>query len=305
MEMHNRTPRVSIGLPVFNGDQLLRQAVDSLLAQTYPDFELVISDNGSTDGTEAICRAYAASDPRVRYYRSERNRGAVWNWNRVFELAGAEYFKWAAHDDLCTPNFLERCVEILDRDPSVVLAYSETVLIDEHGRHLGPYRDRCNNIGSSRPHERFQDLIENLGLSNPMFGLMRAKTLRMTPVISNYIASDMVLLAELALLGKFHRIPEYLFFRRDHPQKSDRANRTLQELAVWYRPENKGQSKALVQLRNSRLFLEYLASIWRTQTGISEKALSYMHMAKWLRWELKEISAECTSAFKQILSRSA
>src|SRR2546426_6424374 len=127
--MHNRTLRVSIGLPVFNCDPLLRQAVDSLLTQTYSDFELVISDNASTDGTEAICREYAAKDHRVRYYRGERNRGAVWNWNRVFELSGGEYFKWAAHDDLCAPDYVERCVEVLDRDPSVVLCYAETVLI--------------------------------------------------------------------------------------------------------------------------------------------------------------------------------
>jgi len=274
--------------------------MDSLLAQTYSDFELVISDNASTDGTEAIYRAYAAADDRVRYYRNDRNRGAVWNWDRVFELSGAEYFKWAAHDDLCAPDYIERCVEILDRDPSVVLCYSETVIIDEHGKRVRPYIDRCNNIGSPTPHERFQDLIQNLGLSNPMFGLVRAKALRMTPVVSNYIGSDMVLLAELALLGKFHRIPEYLFFRRDHPEKSDRANPTLEELAVWYRPENKGS----VQLRNLRLFLEYLASIRRARIGSCQKALSYMHMAKWLRWELKEISAECASALKQILSRS-
>ena|SRR2546425_4629026 len=300
--MGNGTPRVSIGLPVFNGEHLLRHAVESLLAQTYTDFELIISDNGSTDGTEAICRAYAAQDHRVRYHRSEQNRGAVWNFNQVFELSRAEYFKWAAHDDVCASNYVELCVEVLDRDPSVVLCYAETILIDEHGKQLGPYVDRCNNSNSPVPHERFRDLIQNLGLSNPMFGLVRASALRMTPVIANYIGSDMVLLAELALLGRFHRLPGYLFFRRDHPQKSDRANPTLEKLAVWYRPENKG---GWTQLRNSRLFLEYLASINRVRVGAGQKALSYLHMGTWLRWELKEISTECLSAFTQILRRSA
>jgi len=301
-DMGNRAPQVSIGLPVFNGEQLLRDAVDSLLGQTYSDFELIISDNGSTDGTEAICRSYAAKDRRIRYYRNEQNRGAVWNYNRVFELSRAEYFKWAAHDDICGSNYIDLCVEVLDRDPSVVLCYAETMLIDGHGQVMRPYIDRCNSSHSPVPHERFRDLIQNLGLSNPMYGVLRARTLRMTPVIGNYIGSDMVLLAELALLGRFHRIPEYLFFRRDHPQKSDRANPSLEQLALWYTPENRGN---FAQLRNSRLFFEYLASITRARVGVSQKALSYMHMAAWLRWELKEISTECLLTLSQIVSRAS
>src|SRR5579871_3942080 len=114
--------RVSIGLPVHNGERYLREAIDSLLAQTYRDFELIISDNGSTDGTEAICRAYAAADPRIRYYREEQNRGCAWNWNRVFALARGEIFKWAAHDDVCAPRLVERCLEALDRCPEAVLS---------------------------------------------------------------------------------------------------------------------------------------------------------------------------------------
>jgi len=297
--MHNRIPPVSIGLPVFNGEQFLRYAVDSLLAQTYSDFELVISDNGSTDGTEEICRAYAAGDRRVRYYRDDRNRGAVWNFNRAFELSRAEYFKWAACDDVCAPEHLAECGAVLDADPSVVLCYTDTILIDGQGKQLGRYVDRCRSSDSPVTHARFRDLIQNLGLSNPMFGLVRAKALRMTPVIENYIGSDMVMLAELALLGRFYRIPKHLFFRRDHPQKSDRANRTLKDLAVWYRPENKG---SIHQLRNSRLFFEYLACLGRHPLGFRQKARCYIHMAKWLRWELKEISSECASAFTQILS---
>src|SRR6185295_20414870 len=104
--MQNRPPRVSIGLPVFNGEQLLRQAVDSLLAQTFSDFELVISDNGSTDGTEAICREYAARDSRIRYLREPENRGGSWNFSRLPPLARGEYFRWSCHDDICEPTHL-------------------------------------------------------------------------------------------------------------------------------------------------------------------------------------------------------
>jgi glycosyltransferase involved in cell wall biosynthesis len=129
-------PRVTIGVPVFNGESFLAETLDSLLNQTFSDFEVVISDNASTDRTEEICRAYTARDPRVRYCREVVNRGAAWNHNRVFELARGEYFKWNSADDLCAPEFLARCVAALDRDSAAVTAVSETVEIDERGKRL-------------------------------------------------------------------------------------------------------------------------------------------------------------------------
>src|SRR5512139_3267591 len=124
--MNPDKPRVSIGVPVYNGENFLKDALDSLLAQTFKDFEIVIADNVSTDQTEEICRSYAAKDARIRYYRNETNIGAGPNHNRVFELSRGEYFKWVCHDDMCAPEFLERCIEVLDRDPSVVLCHAET-----------------------------------------------------------------------------------------------------------------------------------------------------------------------------------
>src|SRR5436190_12174806 len=96
-----RDPIVSIGLPVFNGERYLRQALDSLLGQDFQDFELIISDNASTDRTAEICRAYVAKDRRIRYYRNESNIGSAPNYRRVFELARGEFFKWCSHDDVC------------------------------------------------------------------------------------------------------------------------------------------------------------------------------------------------------------
>jgi len=117
----NHKPRVSIGLPVYNGENYLEEAIDSILAQTYKDFELIISDNASTDRTPDICQAYANKDPRIRYYRNEKNIGAAVNFNRVFELSSSEYFKWAAHDDIIAPDYISECIEILDNDDSIVL----------------------------------------------------------------------------------------------------------------------------------------------------------------------------------------
>ena len=126
-------PRVSVGLPVCNGENYLDAAVRSILSQDYEDFELVISDNASTDRTQEICLDFARQDPRVKYSRLAANCGAVSNFQRVFRLSTGDYFKWAAHDDVCTPDFLERCVAVLERDPAVVLCCGQTQLINDDG----------------------------------------------------------------------------------------------------------------------------------------------------------------------------
>jgi glycosyltransferase involved in cell wall biosynthesis len=293
------SPRISVGLPVYNGERYLETALDSLLRQTCTDFELIISDNASSDGTEAICRRYAHRDRRVLYTRSERNRGAAWNHNRVVELARAPYFKWAAHDDICAPQFLERCANVLDRQPAVVLCYPQTVLIDETGRQLGACADRCAPA-SPDPFQRFRDLMGTLALSNPMYGVIRTSVLRRTPLIGSYPASDLVLLGELALRGAFHLVPEALFFRRDHPQKSSRSNPADAALASWYDPSNQGK----IVLRNWRLLVGYLVSITRTPMGLAARARCYVYMLRWLRWNLRELRQELHIASVTLVRRA-
>ena len=127
-------PKLSIGIPVFNGQEFLPELLDSLLGQTFKDFEILICDNTSSDRTPQICREYERHDSRIHYIRNARNLGAIANFNRVFELSTAPLFKWAAHDDLCAATFLARCVDALDADPSAALAYSRVAVIDENGR---------------------------------------------------------------------------------------------------------------------------------------------------------------------------
>src|ERR1043165_2318071 len=120
------TPRVSVGMPVYNGERFLRQAVESILGQTFRDFELIISDNGSTDATQQLCEEFAAADSRVRYIRHDKNRGAIFNWAHVVDAARAPYFKWASANDISAPRLLELCVQCLDTQPAVVVAYGPT-----------------------------------------------------------------------------------------------------------------------------------------------------------------------------------
>jgi glycosyltransferase involved in cell wall biosynthesis len=273
--MKKGKPRVSIGMPVFNGENYLAEALDSILAQTCSDFELIISDNASTDRTEGICSAYAAKDGRIRYFRNAANLGAAENFNRAFELSSGEYFKWAAHDDLCAPEFIERCVEVLDQDASVVLCHPRTRIIDEHGKPLYDYIVKLNT-DSTKPHERFRDMISVEHWCFQVFGLIRAQALRQTPVIANYTGSDRSLLAELSLIGRVYEIPEYLFFRREHPKTSTSLFPDNRGRMAWFDPKNVGR----VQIPSWLKLRGYFASVTRVPMSRHERALCYMQLGR-------------------------
>lgn len=228
------TPTVTIGLPVFNGEQYLTQTLDSLLGQDLTDFELVISDNASTDATEEMCRAAAADDPRIRYLRHDRNRGAAWNYNHLVPLARGRYFKWAGHDDLCEPTYLTRCVAALDHaGPAAALAYPRTVLIDGDGEPMRSYDDGLD-LRQATPHERLAGLLRELGLANAVFGVIRTEVLAATRLIGPYNLSDLVLLAELAIRGRFLEVADELFLRRIHKGSSHEANPSLGSVREWF-----------------------------------------------------------------------
>ena len=219
-------PRVSIGMPVYNGERYVAEALESLITQTFSDFELVIADNASTDRTEAICRSYARRDDRVRYVRNRANYGAIYNFNNVFRLTTGEYFKWAAYDDVCDATFLSRCVEVLDQDPGVVLACPRVVGIDEeghptdivtrpgHGRDLvtGVRLDIDPAVSPSDPDpvQRWRFMMRYLWWTPHLYGLIRADVMSKTDLHPFHFNGDHILLAELALLGRFHEIPDEL-----------------------------------------------------------------------------------------------
>ncbi|HMN27055.1 MAG TPA: glycosyltransferase family 2 protein [Caldilineaceae bacterium] len=272
-------PRVSIGMPVYNGEEYLEPTLDALLAQTYTDFELVISDNGSTDRTEAICRAYAGRDARIRYYRAEKNQGAAWNYNRVFALAQGEYFKWAAHDDLCAPEFVARCVEVLDQHPEVILCYSRTRAINEQNEVLRDYPAKPA-ANAPQPSRRFYEFICVPHPCVAVFGLIRRECLARTPLIGNYSASDRPLLGELSLMGQFYEIPEYLFFYRNHPKQSWQAYpiwRARQD--TWFDPAKRGR----LTFPHWRLLREHWKAVNKTRLGLYERAKCYACLVWWVR----------------------
>lgn len=263
---------VSIGLPVYNGDRYLEQAIDSALAQTYEDFDLVISDNASTDHTREICEAFAKRDSRIRYYRNAENMGPIWNFNRVAELRSGRYFKWLNHDDAWAPTLLEHTVAVLDEAPStVVLCYPKTVFIDEHGATIEFYDDRLD-LRASSAHERLGGLVRNLRRCNALFGLMRSDALGRTRPMGAFVSSDKVLLAELSLLGQFWEVDELLFLRRLHPAGSTFANKNFLERARWCGPAN---HDLRVVYPRWRLLAEHLWAIQHVCGPSSERRRCY------------------------------
>lgn len=210
----SRPPRLTIGLPVYNGEAYLEQALDCILGQTYRDFVLILSDNASTDRTRAICEAAQARDSRVRYVRQERNLGASANFNFVFRASETELFKWAAHDDLMHPDFLRRVVELLDASPRAAVANSWCDRIDGASRVIGNF-DNQRTLLDPRPSRRLAAMFR-LGYPSAIWGVMRRADLLRTRLFESHLGSDWNLLAELLLMGELALVPEYLMSVRDH-----------------------------------------------------------------------------------------
>ena len=230
-------PRVTIGMPVFNGERYVEASVRSVLDQTFADLELIISDNASTDRTVEIIEKVVDGDPRVSLLRNDVNRGAAWNYNRVFEQSTGEYFRWHAHDDLLEPELIGRLVVALDSDPGAVLAHSWTRFIDDDGATTRCFVDDLD-VTSDRPAHRLASAVRRVGYCNAVFGLVRRNVLARTALIGSFPGSDVPLLYELAVLGRFAVVPEYLFVRR--PGNSVKGNRSKRSVAQWFGPSGRG-----------------------------------------------------------------
>ena len=274
--MQNHKTRVSIGLPVYNAEKYLREAMASILAQTFTDFELVISDNASTDATAPICQEFAKSDPRIRYFRNDRNLGAAPNFNRVFELSAGRYFKWAACDDVLAPEFLSRCVEVLDQNPDVVLCYPRVKIIDEKGMYEVDHNPGPDT-GSCRPSERFRNLILHPEYALQQMGLMRSDVLRKTVLHGSYPCSDEVLLAELALRGTFYEFPERLFYWRRYPEQVSQNSDQRSRVSFF----NSSMRDKIV-LPKWLYFFGCIKVIQRVPLNLYDRLSCYLTMGTWM-----------------------
>ena len=277
-----RPTTLSVALPVYNGERFLARSLDSLLRQTFADFDLLILDNASTDGTAAIAREYAARDARIRYVRNDENIGAARNFNRAFELTSGQYFKWAADDDLMHPTFLEHCVAALEEDPSAVLACAKARIIDEEGRPLVDY-DPGLATDSPRAAIRYAAMLEEHKCFQ-VFGVIRRSALEQTDLIGLYAHGDGILLARLALLGRFVEIPEFLFLPRRHAGHSSQMIGDYWSYAAWFNPAY-GRKRIFP---HCRMFGEYFRQTVTAPVPASDRAAALAQLGRVFRqrWRL-------------------
>jgi glycosyltransferase involved in cell wall biosynthesis len=262
-------PRLTLGLPVYNGERYLRDSVDALLAQTFTDFELIISDNASTDRTGAIAQAYVSADPRVRYVRHPRNMGSAFNHNFVVAQARGEFFKWVSDDDTYAPDLLYRCIEALDRWPHVVLAHAWTTFMDDAGEvtHRVDYPLRTDVADASG---RFRSLLYMQG-GDDIYGVVRTSVMRSVAPHGSYHLADRTMVAELALNGPFYNVPEFLYFRRDHPNRAERVASGLRRRSAHLDPRRANRWRHPVVRLVGEYLLAYVTAIWRAPIGVADR----------------------------------
>lgn len=286
----SRQDGVSIGMPVYNAEQFLAGALRALLEQTYRDLEIIICDNASIDSTQAICESFAARDARIRYVRNPVNVGAPANFNRAFSLSSRRFFKWAAHDDLVAPEFVERCLAALEEAPDAVLAFTRIAAIDDNGRRTELLPPILPALADHRPHRRLEQIATVRHGGFHLWGLMRADQLAGSGLHGPYPGGDKVLLAEMALRGRFVVVDEPLFLLRQHGGRSVKAMPSVYQRAAWHDPSR----SARFMFPHWRVFAGYARAVSSTPLSKTDRYRSARVVAAWpfANWNWARLAAD-------------
>jgi glycosyltransferase involved in cell wall biosynthesis len=275
----NAVPRLSIGLPVYNGERYVAESIKALLGQSYEEFELIISDNASTDSTGDICREYVQQDSRIRYIRQPRNIGAAPNHNVVVGEARGELFKWAASDDLYDQDLLRRCIAALDERPDLVLAHSWTAVIGPSSQ-VTRLIEYPLDTASDRAPDRFRSLLLQDG-GDDDGGVIRASVLRRVAPLGSFRHSDRTIMAELALYGPFYMVPDWLYFRREHPGRAKRANPTARSWCATMDPRRSSRLRHPLARLYGEYIWAYLSGIQRAPLTMAERRECWRYLMEW------------------------
>jgi glycosyltransferase involved in cell wall biosynthesis len=271
-------PRLTIGLPVYNGEKYVGESLEALLGQSFTDFELIISDNASTDSTGDICRLYEKQDCRVRYFRQPRNIGLAPNVNFIIGQARGELYKEASHDDLYARELLESCIEALDEYPQVVLAHSWTAKVDGSGNVTEAYEYPLTTATPRAP-ERFRSMLFDSG-GDDDYGVMRMDVRRRIALMGSHHHSDRTITAEIGLYGPFYQVPDWLYFRREHPGQNGLAPLRRRCANMDPRRANRWRHPTV------RLYAEYVwayvSAIRRAPLSLADRRECYRYLAQWL-----------------------
>jgi glycosyltransferase involved in cell wall biosynthesis len=283
--MNSVPPRLSIGLPVYNGENFLVESFEALLGQSYEDFELIISDNASTDDTANICQRYAKQDSRIRYIRQPHNIGLSPNHRFVAWEARGEFFKMASHDDLYARDLMQRCIDVLDNHPEAVLAHCWEARIDPSGKVIKGL-EYSVNVQAPLASDRFRSMLMD-GWDDYIYGVIRTKALLQTHLWGSHHLADRTINTELSLYGPFQLIPEWLYFRREHPGRTSEHPERGIPYTVRTRCAGMDPRRA-DPLRHPliRLYVEYIwgyvAAIRRAPLSSADRQRCYRYLTRWL-----------------------
>lgn len=272
-------PLVSIGVPVYNGENYLRRALESITNQTYKNLEIFIADNASTDGTEAICQEFAARDERITYHRHPTNLGASANHEFVLRSTTGKYFRVAAHDDEMAPTLVGKCVEELESNPEAVMAITRVLSIDENSSPGDEIDGHLKGMSSSNPIKRFGLICCPPNWATPVFGLMRREVIAGKEILGRYTGADRTFLAEMALAGPWRQVDELLFFRRGHATNSTKTFPDEWHRRQWFDTSIQATSISFPQWRRlSELAKVVAQSPLRGRAKIG----AYLQLARWV-----------------------
>ena len=281
-----RHPLISVGVPICNEEQFLVESLEALLGQTYPNLELLISDNASTDNSARICADFAAQYDNVHFHRFDTNRGAIANFRKVLDYAHGEYFMWASGHDLWQPNYIEACYEMMQRRPEAVVAFGSTNWIDAKGE---PHSKQSGWTDTRGMHPIARYMAIFWGNMNPVLGLMRTGALRGCGFV-DAAGADLVVLTQLALLGDFVHADDTSWSRREFREEQGYADKMKRYQSVQY---GLGRSRLVRVFPLARLPIELLRAVITSPISLAQKLLLLPLLAvnmpikyvtdKWLR----------------------
>lgn len=283
-------PSLSIGMPAYNSARTLRASIDCLLEQTFRDFELIISDNASSDGTWGIIQEYANRDARVVALKQPENIGANGNYSAVFKAARGRYFKWASSNDWCDPDFLARCVAHLDAHPDVALVAPRTRLFTES---LADATNYARDVPFDQPDAlgRVMGVCRQLALNNVLNGVVRTEVLALTRLIDHYPGADVVLVGHIALLGKIVLLDEHLFYRRMDGQT---ATQLMSREALHKHHYPRKTARSLFP--TWRLMAGWVHAVWSSNLSVRDTRLALAWVARMAYWRRTDLNRDLLDA---------
>lgn len=298
--MRTNAEKVTLSLPVFNGSNYIAGAIESILGQTFGDFRLVVTDNASEDDTADIVSSYAALDDRVMLIRNHENVGAAANYNLGFTHGSGKYFKWCAHDDHLSPNYLEACLARLDANPDTAVAYGLTSQITPRNEIVPVPAEETPSIDSDDPALRFKQVIALAKTCFPIFGVFRRDLLARSTLHRPYYGSDRALLAEMAILGKFRRVEEAIFYNREHEERSINIDDKLRRSAWQTGRSSRGAAAEHIQLAGHLFEIASrhgdVVAPYRLWAGLIRRSLTPVQMGRY--------ALELTSMISPTMARS-